>query len=306
MSHQKVIDSLINQIKNPEANQPILADRKLKKNLTPEVGWLLMQMHSQIRVLEIVAPGSSRLSSATRHMTRAIEIIAENGQDARSFSGMKKLDYYRKLAVCAMGVDTQAPGASNRREPIEGERIVAKPTLKGYDLMFADRRLARKLAKTHKRGGTSVVLLHQARTALDVSRGQLGKIKQVMQDAHRSGEPIDKLASSELVTLARTLEEVTIPSQEKAVQHLSKIVDATREIESSLNQRILNKRLNDTTKELLGEMKQTKVTGNSGDNGERSASLSLETLNAYDEISESEKTLASLGNEAYLKRLIGD
>ncbi len=66
MSHQKVIDSLINQIKNPEANQPILADRKLKKNLTPEVGWLLMQMHSQIRVLEIVAPGSSRLSSATR------------------------------------------------------------------------------------------------------------------------------------------------------------------------------------------------------------------------------------------------
>lgn len=265
-----------------------------------------MQMHSQIRVLEIVAPGSSRLSSATRHMTRAIEIIAENGQDARSFSGMKKLDYYRKLAVCAMGVDTQAPGASNRREPIEGERIVAKPTLKGYDLMFADRRLARKLAKTHKRGGTSVVLLHQARTALDVSRGQLGKIKQVMQDAHRSGEPIDKLASSELVTLARTLEEVTIPSQEKAVQHLSKIVDATREIESSLNQRILNKRLNDTTKELLGEMKQAKVTGNSGDNGERSASLSLETLNAYDEISESEKTLASLGNEAYLKRLIGD
>lgn len=172
--------------------------------------------------------------------------------------------------------------------------------------MFADRRLARKLAKTHKRGGTSVVLLHQARTALDVSRGQLGKIKQVMQDAHRSGEPIDKLASSELVTLARTLEEVTIPSQEKAVQHLSKIVDATREIESSLNQRILNKRLNDTTKELLGEMKQVKVTGNSGDNGERSASLSLETLNAYDEISESEKTLASLGNEAYLKRLIGD
>lgn len=83
-------------------------------------------------------------------------------------------------------------------------------------------------------------------------------------------------------------------------------MDATREIESSLNQRILNKRLNDTTKELLGEMKQAKVAGNSGDNGERSASLSLETLNAYDEISESEKTLASLGNEAYLKRLIGD
>lgn len=306
MSHQEAVDALIDKLKNPETNKPILTGRKLKKNLTPEVGWLLMQMHSQVRVLKIVAPDSKRLSSATRHMIRAIETIAENGHAARSSNGMKKLDYYRKLAVCAMGVDTQAPGASNRREPIEGERVVAKPALKGYDLMFADRRLARRLEKTHKRGGTNVVLLYQAQRTLDASRGQLGKIKQVMQDAHRSGEPIDKLASSELVTLARSLEEVTIPSQEKAVLHLSKIVDATLEIESTLNQRILNKRLNDTTKTLLDEMKRVKVSGNIGDNGERSANLSLETLNAYEEISESEKTLASLGNEAYLKRLISE
>lgn len=46
MSHQKVIDSLINQIKNPEANQPILADRKLKKNLTPR-GWVASHADAQ-------------------------------------------------------------------------------------------------------------------------------------------------------------------------------------------------------------------------------------------------------------------
>lgn len=305
MSLSKNIDELIADIKNPEHAQPILAGRKLKKYVTPEVGWLLMQMHAQARVIYITAPDSSRYRTAKKYIISAIETIAADGRDARSLSGNKKLNYYRKLAKYAMKVDNQALGAHTRREPIEGERVVAKPTVKGYDQMIADRRLMRKLEKTHKRGGTSVALLYQAKAALDVSYGQLDSIKSAVRVAQARGESISDLASSELVVLARTLEESTIPSQEKAVRHLSKIVDASLEVEAAVKRRILNKRLQESTKALMGDMKRVK-TVDGEDSGDRNASLSLETLNAYEEISEHEKALAALGNEAYLKRLMGD
>lgn len=82
-------------------------------------------------------------------------------------------------------------------------------------------------------------------------------------------------------------------------------MDASLEVEAAVKRRILNKRLQESTKALMGDMKRVK-TVDGEDSGDRNASLSLETLNAYEEISEHEKALAALGNEAYLKRLMGD